>query len=302
MSPSQRQAAITLIEKKGQDRCDFQNWRSISLLNVDTKIASKVIAERMKSLLPKLIHYNPSGYIPGRNISENIHSILDIMDYTRIKNLLGILLFIDFEKAFDSFEWTFLEKCLNQFGFGPDFIRWVNIFYKDIQSCIINNGLCSQYFNIERGVRQGDPLSPYLFVTAVEILAIAIRSQDDIKGIKLNKLETKLLQFADDTTVVLSDLDSAQALFVLLDCFEKVSGLKLNVAKTEAMWIGSLQNCENEPLGVKWKTCVKFLGIFITYDVQILVEKNFKQRLKKIRNAINYGSQEACQFMAKLIL
>jgi len=80
-------------------------------------------------------------------------------------------------------------------------------------------------------------------VSAVEILAIAIRNQDDIKGIKINDLETKLLQFADDTTVVLSDLDSARALFVLLDCFEKVSGLKLNVAKTEAMWIGSLQNC-----------------------------------------------------------
>ena len=105
---------------------------------------------------------------------------------------------------------------MNQFGFGPDFIRWVNVFYKDIQSCIINNGLCSPYFNIERGVRQGDPLSPYLFVTAVEILAIAIRSQDDIKGIKLNNLETKLLQFADDTTVVLSDLDSAGALYYLI--------------------------------------------------------------------------------------
>ena len=165
---------------------------------------------------------------------------------------------------------------MNQFDFGPDFIRWVNIFYKDIQSCIINNGLCSQYFNIEHGVRQGDPLSPYLFVTAVEILAIAIHSQDDNKGIKLNKFETKLLQFADDTTVVLSDFDSARALYVLLDRFEKVAGLKLNVAKTEAMWIGSHQNCENEPLGVKWKTCVKFLGIFITYNVQILVEKNFK--------------------------
>ena len=222
------------------------------------------------------------------------------MDYTRIKNLPGILLFIDFEKAFDSLEWTFLEKCLNQFGFGPDFIRWVNIFYKDIQSCVINNGLCSQCFNIERGVRQGDPLSPYLFVTAVEILAIAIRSQDDIKGIKLNNLETKLLQFADDTTVVLSDLDSVRALFVLLDCFEKVSGLKLNVAKTEAMWIGSLQNCENEPLGVKWKTCVKFLGIFITYDVQILVGKNFKQRLKKIRNAINLWKSRGLSIHGKV--
>jgi len=104
MSPSQRQAVITLIEKKDQDRCDLQNWRPISLLNVDKKIASKVIADRMKSLLPKLIHYNQSGYIPGRNISENIRSIRDIMDYARAKKLPGILLFIDFEKVFDSLE------------------------------------------------------------------------------------------------------------------------------------------------------------------------------------------------------
>ena len=86
-------------------------------MNVDTKIASKVIAERKKSLLPKLIHYNQSGYIPGRNISENIPSILDIMDYTIIKNLPGILLFIDFEKAFDSLEWTFLEKMFESIRF-----------------------------------------------------------------------------------------------------------------------------------------------------------------------------------------
>ena len=73
--------------KKDQDRCDIQNWRAISLLNFDTKRASKVIAERMKSLLPKLIHYNQSEYIPSRNISENIHSILDVMDYTSAKKL-----------------------------------------------------------------------------------------------------------------------------------------------------------------------------------------------------------------------
>ena len=241
MSPSQRQAIITLIEKKDQDRCDLKNWRPISLLNVDAKIASKVIAERMKRLLPGLIHNNQSGYITGRNISENIRSILDIMEYTKVKKLPGLLLFIDFEKAFDSLEWDFLEKCLEKFNFGPDFRRWVKIFYNDVQSCVINNGLCSRYFNIARGVRQGDPLSPYLFVTAVEILAIAIRNQENIKGLTIDGLETKLLQFADDTTAVLSDLHSARALFGLLERFEKASGLKLNVAKTEAMWIGSLQ-------------------------------------------------------------
>ena len=159
------------MKKKDQDRCDLKNWRPISLLNVDAKIASKVIAERMKRLLPGLIHGNQTGYIPGRNNGENIRSILDIMSFTQTKNLPGLLLFIDFEKAFDSLEWDFLNKCLELFNFGPDFIRWVNTFYKNVKSCIINNGLCSHYFNVERGVRQGDPLSPYLFVIAIEILA-----------------------------------------------------------------------------------------------------------------------------------
>ena len=92
LSSLQKQVVITLIENKDQDRCDLENWRPISLLNVDAKIASKVIAERMKRLLPGIIHHNQSGYIPGRNIGENIRSILDIMSFTRAKDLTGLLL------------------------------------------------------------------------------------------------------------------------------------------------------------------------------------------------------------------
>ena len=103
-------------------------------------------------------------------------------------------------------------------------------------------------------MRQGDPLSPYLFVIAFEILAIAVRSHKNIKGIKINGSEVKLLQFTDDTTAVSSDLNSALALFKTLEAF----GLKLNVRKTEAMWIGSLQNCEDEPLGVNGKNVLNF--------------------------------------------
>ena len=100
------------------------------------------------------------------------------MQYTQAKKFPGILLFTDVEKAFDSLEWDYLNRCLQLFNFGPDLMRWVNTFYMNVQSCVINNGLCPHYFNVERGVRQRDPLSPYLFDICVEILAIAVRNDN----------------------------------------------------------------------------------------------------------------------------
>ena len=90
------------------------------------------------------------------------------------------MIFIDFQKAFDSVEWDFILGCLEAFNFGPDFIQWIKTFYKNAQSCVINNGTTSDHFFLERGVRQGDPLSPYIFVLAAEALAIAVR-QDATK-------------------------------------------------------------------------------------------------------------------------
>jgi len=139
-----------------------------------------------------------------RYIGETVQSIFDIMDFTAEENIPGLLIFIDFQKAFDSLERNFLQRCLESFNFGSDFIRRVMTFYKNIQSCVINNGITSDYFMIERGARQGDPLSPYLVVVAVETLAIAIRQNSLVKGITIGKKETKLLQYTDDTTAVLS--------------------------------------------------------------------------------------------------
>ena len=78
------------------------------------------------------------------------------MDFTLSKNIPGLLIFIDFQKAFDCLKWNFLFSRLKVFNFGSDFIRWVEIFYKNIQSCVINNGFASDFFALERGVRQGD--------------------------------------------------------------------------------------------------------------------------------------------------
>ena len=156
MTTSQRQAIITLIDKKGKDRSYLENWRPISLVNVDAKIASKVIANRIKCCLPDIIHHNQSGFIKDRFIGETARSILDIIDYTERSEVPGMMIFIDFEKAFDSIEWCFLYECLEAFNFGPEFIKWVKTFYKNVSSCVINNGVSSPLFKLERGVRQGD--------------------------------------------------------------------------------------------------------------------------------------------------
>ena len=144
MSCSQKQAVITLIEKKGKDRSYIENWRPISLVNVDTKIMSKVIATRIKNVLPNIIHHNQTGYVKDRYIGETIRSVFDIMDFTAKESIPGLMIFIDFEKAFDSVEWEFLLYCLKSFNFGPNFIHWVQTFYRNIQSCVINNGLSSE--------------------------------------------------------------------------------------------------------------------------------------------------------------
>ena len=220
MSVSQKPAVITLIEKKGKDRSSLENWRPISLLNVDTKIMTKVLAARIKEVLPSIIHHNQTGCIKDRFIGETIRSIFDIMDFTLNENTSGLIIFIDFHKAFDSLvEWGFLYKCLEALNFGEDFMRWVKTIYKNIESSTLNNGFFSEYFKLERGVRQGDPLSPYLFVLAIETLAIAIRQNSEIKGIVIGKEDTKLLQHADDTTATLSDKNSATTLFKLLGFF-----------------------------------------------------------------------------------
>ena len=301
MSCSQKRAVITLIEKKEKDHTFLENWRPISLVNVDTKIMSKVIASRIKNVLPSIIHCNQTGYVKDRYIGETIRSIFDTMEFTDSENVPGLMIFIDFQKAFDSVGWDFILGCLEAFNFGPDFIQWIKTFYKNAQSCVINNGTTSDYFFLERGVRQGDPLSPYIFVLAAEALAIAVRQDATIKGISVGGEETKLLQYADDMTAVLADVSSAQALFDLLEIFKKASGLTINLNKTEGMWIGSSRKNKAKPFGIKWPSePIKALGIFYTYDQKLLLEKNFIENLDKIKNYLMSGPLEGYLFMVKL--
>ena len=176
-----------------------------------------------------MINPTQTGYVKGRFIGESIRLILDIMKYTKHKDIPGVAVLLDFEKAFDSVVWNYIQKCLEVTNFGPHLRQWVYVFYHNISSCVLNNGHASEPFLLERGVRQGCPLSGMLFVIAIEVLAQKIRRSKMIKGIEIEhngSQEINLSQYVDDTTALLSNSESFMQLFELLGLFERCSGLK----------------------------------------------------------------------------
>ena len=125
----------------------LKNWRLISILNTDYQILTKCIASSMKTVLPNIIHSDHTGFLPVGYIGDNVRLALDIIDNLNKHNLPGLMFLIDFRKAFDKIEWSFILKALNFFSFGLDFIKWIDNIYTDISSCVTNNGHVSIFFN-----------------------------------------------------------------------------------------------------------------------------------------------------------
>ena len=171
MSFSQRLSVISLIHKKGEKDL-LKNYRPISLTNSDYKIIAFIFAKRLQKIIGNLISKDQSAYVKGRYIGENARLILDIFEYCNENNEDGILVFLDFEKAFDSVEWNFLFKTLEKFNFGQNFVRWMKILYTNPIFRLKNNGWISKSCTMSRGIRQGCPISALLYLFVAEILSL----------------------------------------------------------------------------------------------------------------------------------
>jgi exonuclease III len=302
LTTSQRQAIISLISKPGKDRTHIENWRPISLLNIDYKIMTKCLSERLAKIIDKIVHQSQFGFIKGRNINDALRTILDIVEYTDMENKPGILLALDFQKAFDSLSWDYLFKTLKAYNFGIDYLTWVKLCYTDISSCVTNYKYASPYFALQRGVRQGDPLSPYLFILALETLSMKIREDEHINGITVGDKAIKVITFADDTTAFAKNERDAKKMFRYIQYFEKLAGLKLNKSKSDGFWLGANKNSNFKPLGIAWKTCIKILGINISYNKQEAIKLNFQTKLIKIKQILSIWAQRDLTIYGKILL
>jgi len=179
---------------------------------------------------------------------------------------------------------------------GESFIKWVRLFYTNISSCIIHNGVATPLFSIVRGVSQGDPLSPYLLILALETLLTAIKQikNEDIKGIVVEDKKIKCMALADDLTNILRGKESYDSLSSLLNTYGECSGLKLNKDKKEAYWLGSSYR-NHEVLDInKMNEPIKILGIFFTraYDQHKSKELNFDLTFKVSKKVVKLLAME----------
>ena len=159
--------------------------------------------------------------------------------------------------------------------------------YKNVSSCVMNNGFTTAPFSLGRGVRQGDPLSPYLFIIALETLAIQIRSDSKIQGFKIGEEIVKLSLFADDMTCFLRDRNEYTVLLRILENFGNQSGLQVNHEKTEILALGN--STIKQVDFAKHNVCeiIKILGVHFGYDLKQRDTLNYRQTLKDIKKSIN---------------
>ena len=226
------------------------------------------------------------------------------MEYTNAKKLSGIFLFIDFEKAFDSIEWNFIKRSLELFNFGRSIIKWFSILYSNSETAVMNAGFMTDYFKVSRGVRQGCPLSPFLFILSVEVLASKIRQEPNCKGISLPSLqEAKISQFADDTTLISRDTESLKCSLQIIGRFGGISGLKLNKKKTKAMWIGSSKHKNTKILEFRsTKDPIKILGAHLSYNADKNNDANFFSKIRKMKTKLNLWQTRDLTLYGKSLL
>uniref|UniRef100_A0AAV1VNP9 Reverse transcriptase domain-containing protein n=1 Tax=Peronospora matthiolae TaxID=2874970 RepID=A0AAV1VNP9_9STRA len=263
--PSQRKSAVVLLHKNGS-RASPGNYRPISLVQVDVKVLSKALTYRLQHVIMDLIHPDQKGFVKGRSIHHHVRFLADLQNLVTAMDDDAYALFLDFEKAFDRVNWTYMFRLLERMGLGAEFLQWIHLLYHKPQAHLVINQNIQPALFPTRGVKQGDPLSALLFVLTIEPLGNLLRSHEEY-GVCVSADHTCTSTFfADDSTLLGSSITNIQAQLELVDEYCRGSGAKLNLSKSVLLALNRNHDCPILP-GVKVlgrMESVKYLGILVS--------------------------------------
>lgn len=299
LTPSQRLGYITLICKDPQKAEHMTNWRPISLLNIDYKIVSKTLTNRLNQVISELVYTDQTCAVPGRSILDNTHLLRSVVDYIDQKPSYCGILSLDQQKAFDRVDHSFLFACLEKYGFGDTFTQWVKLLYTDIYSSVIVNQLISTAFPVTRSVRQGCSLSPLLYILTLEPFLRKMMNDKDIQGLSIPGAThtLKYTAFADDINTFFTTEKSIKQTLHLSYLYSQVSGSKLNLTKTKGIWLGKWSTRSDHPFGISWIDSHKLYGIYFgnvdkSYD-------NWNRIFQKFIKSLNNHRQRHISMQGK---
>lgn len=305
LPPSWYEAELVPICKPGKDPQQCSSYRPIALLNVDAKIFTSILAHRLQNIIAQFIHIDQTGFIPHRTMMDNIRKTLNIIQLCKSRKTTSLILSLDFKKAFDSVEYTYILQLLRYMNFGEHFMTAMNAIYSRPRARIKINAARSGYINIDRGTRQGCPLSPLLFALCIEPLANMIRNHPDITGIQHANREFKTSLFADDVILFLSTpKQSLLVLETLLLEFRKASGLSLNDTKSEIYPIFLQPNDYTDLQRLtpyRWITSTwRYLGVMIPVNIKNIYKVNFTDSFRSLAQSLASLSRHTFSWMDRI--
>jgi hypothetical protein len=228
-------ANIILLPKK-MDALRVADFRPISLIHSVAKIFAKLLANRLAPLLDSLVSKCQSAFIKRRNIHDNFLYVQNIVRTMQKMKLPMLFLKLDIHKAFDTVSWSYLLEVLQALGFGPRWREWVSIFFRTTSSRALLNGQQGPAFSHRRGVRQGDPLSPMLFILAMDPLQRLLdmaTQQGVLSALPLPTTRWRTSMYADDAAIFTNPIkDDLDSITMILQEFGNVSGLHINLQKS----------------------------------------------------------------------
>lgn len=242
---------------KSEDRLKVQNYRPISLLNTLYKVVAKIYANMMKPLLQYWILPSQTGFVPNRCILDNVFLAFEAMEWTMENKQYLSMLLLDFEKTYDKVNWTLLRETMVTMGFHDKWIGQVMSLYNNASAAVIVNGEQSQTFQLQRSVRQGCPLAPYLFLLTVDVLGQMLQHPEcGVQGLRLpDNTSITNQMFADDTLLLLDgNKENMDRALTVIHRFGVASGAKLNLHKSVGIWLSDMERTWQwgEAAGLKW--------------------------------------------------